>query len=171
MRGFLVAFSVACMLLASGAAAGPLDADSSKPLAKKVVFVPGVEAGVAQSGFHPPRGGNRVFYAASLKQARGWARFTSIPNNPGDYDFSKYSVLAVFYKGRSVADATFDSAQESAAGDLSAMVTLVCDNPLCPAPPNDPSHPWGMYVLVKIVKPSLLKPPKTLHVATAFSSP
>ena len=60
---------------------------------------------------------------------------TSIPNNPGDYDFKKYSVFAVFYKGHQGYSATVGSVQESPAGKLSATVAVDCYNPsLCAAP-------------------------------------
>ena len=59
------------------------------------------EFGAVGPGFHPRKDRNRVFYAASLKQGHGWVSFTSIPHNPADYNFKKYSILAIFYKGHS----------------------------------------------------------------------
>jgi hypothetical protein len=80
-------------LAASAAAAEPLGPKTDKP----VTFLDR-EGGSVRPDFHSRKDRNRVFYAASLKQDRGWMWTTSIPNNPGDYDFKKYSVFAVFYK-------------------------------------------------------------------------
>jgi len=133
------------------------------------------EWGVVSSNFHPRRDGNRVFYAGSLKQARkGAFRFTALglPYNPVDFSFKKYGVLGVFYKGHSagfIAEA--QSVEESAAGNLSATITLGCYNATyCATPPYDPSHPWGIYVLLLIDKRSLVAPVKTLSVTTAFGT-
>jgi hypothetical protein len=131
--------------------------------------------GVLSPNFHPRRDGNRVFYAGSLKQARkGAFRFTSIgvPYKPVDIDFKKYGVLGVFYKGHSAGfDPEAQSVEESAAGNLSAKITLECYNATyCAAPPRVPAQPWGIYVLLVIDKRSLVAPIKTLSVTTAFGS-
>ena len=133
------------------------------------------EWGAVSPNFHPRRDGNRVFYAGSLKQARkGAFRFTSIglPYNPVDIDFRKYGVLGVFYKGHSAGfDPEAQSVEESAAGNLSAKITLECYNATyCAAPPRHPAQPWGIYVLLVIDKRSLVAPIKTLSVTTAFGS-
>ena len=152
------------LLAASAAAAEPLGTRSDKP----VTFW-AKEGGEVDSSFHPRKDRNRVFYAASLKQDRGWMGFTSIPYNPGDYNFKKYSLLAVFYKGHTGFSANVQSVQESAAGDLSATIAVDCYNPsLCAAPPSEPSPSWGIYVVIQIDKRSLVRPPKTLYVTTVF---
>jgi len=96
----------------------------------------------------------------------------SRPYNPVDVDFKKYGVLAVFYKGHSAGfDPEARSVEESAAGNLSAEITLECYNAAyCATPPYDPAHPWGIYVLLLIDKGSLVAPVKTLSVTTAFGS-
>jgi hypothetical protein len=168
MKSFVLMLVMAGMLVPGGAAARPLTADSGKP----VTFF-AKEWGDVASTFHPRKDRNRVFYAASLKQAKNWAWFTSIPYNPAsDYDFSKYSVLAVFYKGHSAGfEPIVESVQESAAGDLSAKITMGCYNAaFCATPPPDPAHPWGLYIVIKIDKRSLVTRPKTLHVTTAFAT-
>jgi len=126
--------------------------------------------------FHPHPDGNRVYYAGSLKQARGWAKFTSIPYNlcpyNCDYDFRKYGVFVIFYKGQAAGfgagfEPKIELIEESAAGDLSAKVDVACyGETSCAGHQVDPSNPWGMYILVRIVKRSLLTAPKTVHVTT-----
>jgi hypothetical protein len=163
MRSCLLLLMTAGLLAASAAAAEPLGTKSEKP----VTFWE-KEGGEVDSGFHPRKDRNRVLYAASLKQDRGWMWVTSIPYNPGDYNFKKYSLLAVFYKGHEGFSATVQSVQESPAGDLSATVTLDCYNPsLCASPPPDSF--WGIYVVIQIDKRSLVRPPKTLYVTTAYT--
>ena len=85
--------------IGEGAGVTPLKAYSEKP----VVFLP-PEIASLDSTFHSRRDANRVYYAATLKQTRGWARFTSIPYNlcpyNCEYDFRKYGVLVIFYKGQ-----------------------------------------------------------------------
>lgn len=66
------------MLAASAAGAEPLGTKADKP----VTFL-NREGGSVDPTFRPRKDRNRVFYAASLKQDRGWMGFTSIPNNPG----------------------------------------------------------------------------------------
>jgi hypothetical protein len=175
MKGWLLLLPIAGLLLAGGAAALPPPPPPFPPLPCRQEPVSFCEKGwgVVGPNFHPRRDGNRVFYAGSLKQARkGAFRFTSIglPYNPVDFSFKKYGVLAVFYKGHSAGfDPEAQSVEESAAGDLSATIRLECYNAMfCATPPYDPSHPWGIYVLLLIDKGSLLAPPKTLHVTTAF---
>lgn len=163
MRSCLLLLVSTGLLAASAAAAEPLGTKSDKP----VTFL-AKEGGEVDSSFHPRRDRNRVFYAASLKY--GWMGFTSIPYNPGDYNFKKYSVLAVFYKGHTGYSATVQSVQESAAGDLSATVAVDCYNPsLCAAPPSEPAASWGIYVVIQIDKRSLVRPPKALYVTTVFT--
>ena len=97
--------------------------------------------------------------------------FTSIPYNPGDYNFKKYSLLAAFFKGHRGFSANVQSVQESAAGNLSATIALDCYNPsLCAAPPSEPSPSSGIYVVIQIDKRSLVRPPKTLYVTTVFTA-
>jgi len=164
MRRCLLLLVTAGLLAASAAAAGPLSRKTDKP----VTFLE-KEGGSVNPDFHPRKDRNRVFYAASLKQDRGWMWNTSIPNNPGDYDFKRYSVFAVFYKGHEGYTATVRSVQESPAGKLSATVAVDCYNPsLCAAPP-EPANSWGIYVVIQIDKRSLVRPPKTLYVTTAYT--
>jgi hypothetical protein len=156
--------ATAGLLAASAAAAEPLGTKSDEP----VTFLER-EGGLVNSDFHSRKDRNRVFYAASRKQDRGWMWVTSIPNNPGDYDFKKYSLFAVFYKGHQGYSATVRSVQESPAGRLSATVAVDCYNPaLCAAPPELANF-WGIYVVIQIDKRSLIRPPKTLHVTTAYT--
>jgi hypothetical protein len=163
MRSCLLLLVSTGLLAASVAAAEPLGTKSDKP----VTFL-AKEGGEVDSSFHPRRDRNRVFYAASLKY--GWMGFTSIPYNPGDYNFKKYSVLAVFYKGHTGYSATVQSVRESPAGDLSATVAVDCYNPsLCAAPPSEPAASWGIYVVIQIDKRSLVRPPKALYVTTVFT--
>lgn len=79
--------------------ATPLKAESGKP----VIFL-SPELASVDPNFRPHPDRNRVYYAGSLKQARGWAKYTSIPYNlcPNncEYDFRKYGVFVIFYKGR-----------------------------------------------------------------------
>jgi hypothetical protein len=165
MRSCLLLLVTTGMLAASAAAAEPLGTKTDKP----VTFW-AKEGGVVDSGFHPRKDRNRVFYAASLKQDRGWMSFTSIPNNPDDYNFKKYALFAVFYKGHQGYSATVQSVQESPAGALSARVTVDCYNPsLCAAPPPELADFWGIYVVIQIDKRSLVRPPKTLYVTTVFT--
>jgi hypothetical protein len=160
---------LATVFIVSGMTAKPLDASSGKPLFKRLVFHQG-EAGAVEandSRFNPRKDGNRVFYAASFKQASGWAGVTSIPANDEPYDFGKYAVLAVFYKGCTLYGFDFpevSSVRESVAGGLSATITL--KGAKCAAPPDL----WGMYVLTLIDKRSLDGRPKRLHVTTNFQS-
>jgi hypothetical protein len=162
---------LATVFIASGVTAKPLDAGSGRPLHKRLVFHQ-VEAGAVEandSRFQPRKDGNRVFYAATFRQGRGWAGVTSIPANLEPYDFSKYAVLAVFYKGCTLYGLDLNpvaSVQESVTGDLSATITL---NPAACAAPPDPEL-WGMYILTIIDKRSLDQRPKTLHVTTHFQS-
>lgn len=161
---------IAGLLSAAGAGASPrAAADPQQP-----VWFFENEWGAVSSNFHPRRDGNRAFYARTLKQARkGAFRFTSIglPYNPVDIDFRKYGLLAVFYKGRSAGfDPEAQSVGESAAGQLSAKITLECYNAaLCATPPYDPGA-WGIYVVLMIRKGSLVAPVKTLSVTTALGS-
>jgi len=164
MRRCLLLLVTAGLLAASAAAAGPLSRKTDKP----VTFLE-KEGGEVDPGFRPRKDRNRVFYAASREQDRGWMSFTRIPNNPGDYDFKRYSVFAVFYKGHEGYTATVRSVQESPAGKLSATVAVDCYNPsLCAAPP-EPANSWGIYVVIQIDKRSLVRPPKTLYVTTAYT--
>jgi hypothetical protein len=105
---------------------------------------------------------------------KGAFRFTALglPYNPVDIDFKKYGVLGVFYKGHSAGfDPEAQSVEESAAGSLSAKITLECYNAAyCATPPYDPAHPWGLYVLLVIDKRSLVASIKTLSVTTALGS-
>jgi hypothetical protein len=171
MRSWVLLLAISALLLTGGAAAlSRPTADPHQP-----VSFWEREGGVVSSNFHPRRDGNRVFYAGSLKQARkGAFRFTALglPYNPVDFSFKKYGVLAVFYKGHSSGfEAEAQSVEESAAGNLSATITLECYNPTyCATPPYDPSHPWGIYVLLLIDKRSLVAPVKTLSVTTAFGT-
>jgi hypothetical protein len=154
------------------AGATSVTADPPKP----VVFLSPEIAPLAHN-YHPGPDRNRVYYAGSLKQARGWAKFTSIPLNlcpyNCEYDFRKYGVFVIFYKGQAAGfEAGFDPKiefiEESAAGELSAKVDVPCYGATsCAGHQPDPSHPWGMYILVRIVKRSLLVPPKTVHVPTS----
>jgi hypothetical protein len=167
--------AMAALLSAEGSAALPPPSPPPPPLPCRQEPVSFCEQawGVVGPNFHPRRDGNRVFYAGSLKQARrlGWARLLGIPYyNP--IDFKKYGVLAVFYKGHSAGfDPQAQSVEESAAGDLSATIRLECYNAMfCATPPYDPSHPWGIYVLLLIDKGSLVAPVKTLSVTTALGS-
>ena len=171
MRSWVLLLAISALLLTGGAAASPRPtADPHQPVSfwEK-------ESGDMSSSFHPRHDGNRVFYARSLKQTRkGAFRFTALglPYNPVDVDFKKYGVLGVFYKGHSagfIPEA--QSVEESAAGNLSATITLGCYNATyCATPPHDPSHPWGLYILLVIDKRSLVAPVKTLSVTTAFGS-
>lgn len=164
MRICLLLLVTTGMLAASAAAAEPLGTKTDKP----VSFL-NREGGSVDPTFHPRKDRNRVFYAASLKQDRGWMGFTSMPNNPGDYDFKRYSVFAVFYKGHQGYLANVQSVRESPAGKLSATVAVDCYNPsLCAAPPG-PADSWGIYVVIQIDKRSLVRPPKTLYVTTAYT--
>jgi hypothetical protein len=164
VRSCLLLLMTAGTLAASAAAAEPLGPKTDKP----VTFLDR-EGGSVRPDFHSRKDRNRVFYAASLKQDRGWMWTTSIPNNPGDYDFKKYSVFAVFYKGHQGYGATVRSIEESPAGKLSATVAVDCYNPsLCAAPP-DPADSWGIYVVVQIDKRSLVRPPKALYVTTVYT--
>jgi hypothetical protein len=165
MRSWLLLLITAGVLAANAAAAEPLGTRSDKP----VTFL-NREGGSVESSFHPRKDRNRVFYAASLKQDRGWMGFTSIPNNPGDYNFKKYSVFAVFYKGHQGYSATVQSVQESPAGALSATVAVDCYNAsLCAAPTPELADFWGIYVVIQIDKRSLVRPPKALYVTTAYT--
>jgi len=167
----MLLLAIATLLSAEGSAAlPPPNVDPQQPVSFRET-----EWGALPPNFHPRRDGNRVFYAGSLKQARkGAFRFTAlgVPYNPVDFSFKKYGVLGVFYKGHSagfILEA--QSVEESAAGNLSATITLECYNATyCATPPHDPSHPWGIYVLVLIDKRSLIAPVKTLSVTTAFGS-
>jgi hypothetical protein len=170
MKGWLLLVAIGALLLARGAAGRPAP-PPSLPCRQEPVSFCEQGWGVVGANFHPRRDGNRVFYVESLKQARrlGWARYLGIPYDPTAYNFKKYGVLAVFYRGYSVGfDPQAQSVEESAAGDLSATIRLECYNAtFCATPPYDPTHPWGIYVLLSIDKGSLLAPPKTLHVTTA----
>jgi hypothetical protein len=169
MRSWLLLPTVLVALVGTGAGAMPLKADSDKPV---VFWPPGI--GVLESSFHPHRDRNHVFYVGSLKQARavGLTKVTPIAYDPY-YNFKKYGVLAIFYKGQAAGfEAGFEPKiefiEESAAGDLSAKVDIACyDAPSCGDAQPDPSHPWGILIDVLIVKQSLLVPPKTVHVTTA----
>jgi hypothetical protein len=169
-RGSVLVLAIVGLLSAAGAAASPSStADPQRP-----VWFFEKEFGAVPSNFHPRRDGNRVFYARTLKQARkGAFRFTSfgLPYNPVDVDFRKYGLLAVFYKGHSAGfDPEAQSVEESAAGELSAKITLDCYNAaLCAAPTDDPGA-WGIYVVLMIKKGSLVAPVKTLSVTTALGS-
>jgi hypothetical protein len=169
MRGWVLLLAIATLLSAEGSAALP------PPNPQQPVSFRETEWGALPPNFHSRRDGNRVFYARSLKQARkGAFRFTSIglPYNPVDIDFKKYGVLGVFYKGHSAGfDPEAQSVEESAAGNLSAKITLECYNATyCAAPPRVPAQPWGIYVLLVIDKRSLVAPVKTLSVTTAFGT-
>jgi hypothetical protein len=171
MRGWVLLLAMASLLSAGGTAAlPPPNADPHQPVS---FWEKGW--GAVPPNFQPRRDGNRVFYARSLEQARkGAFRFTSIglPYNPVDIDFKKYGVLGVFYKGHSAGfDPEAQSVEESAAGNLSATITLECYNATyCATPPRVPAEPWGIYVLLVIDKRSLVAPVKTLSVTTAFGT-
>ncbi|HEX6680870.1 MAG TPA: hypothetical protein VF063_09515 [Gaiellaceae bacterium] len=171
MRRWLLLDVVVVALVVGAATAAPLKADTGK----RVVFL-SPELAAVSAKFHPRPDRNRVFYAGSLRQARGWAKFTSIPYNlcPDncEFDFRKYGVLVIFYKGQAARydggfDPRIDYIEESAAGELSAKVTAACYAPSCKEAQPDPSDQWGMYILVRIVKKSLLVPPKMVRVTTA----
>ena len=172
MNRRLLLLAVLVALIGEAAGATPLKADSEKPVA----FLSPEIASLA-STFHPRRDANRVYYGATLKQTRAWARFTSIPYNlcpyNCEYDFRKYGVLVIFYKGQAAGfgagfEPKIEYIEESPAGDLSAKVDIACYGASsCGNAKPDPSHPWGIYILVRIVKRSLLVPPKTVHVITA----
>ena len=155
MRGWVLLLAMATLLSVEGAAAlTPPNADPHQPVS---FWEKG--SGTLPPNFQSRRDGNRVFYARSLKQARkGAFRFTSIglPYNPVDIDFKKYGVLGVFYKGHSAGfDPEAQSVEESAAGNLSATITLECYNATyCATPPRVPAEPWGIYVLLVIDKRS-----------------
>lgn len=170
MRSWLLLTAVVVMLVAEAVDVGatPLMADPGKPV---VFWPPGIA--VLDSNFHPHPDRNRVFYVGSRKQTRvWWAKYTSIAYDPA-YNFKKYGVLAIFYKGQAAGfeagfEPKIESIEESAAGDLSAKITVACYNETsCGGAQPDPSHPWGILILVRIVKQSLLVPPKTVHVTTA----
>ena len=172
MRKWLLLPAVAVTLVIGATTATPLEADPGSP----VVFLSPELASVAPN-FHPHPDRNRVYYAGSLKQARGWAKYTSVPYNlcPNncEFDFRKYGVFVIFYKGQGARyeggfDPKIDYIEESAAGELSAKVTTPCYAPSCKVAQSDPTDQWGMYLLVKIVKKSLLVPPKTVRVTTAL---
>jgi hypothetical protein len=177
MKGWLLLLAIAALLLAGGAVALPPPPPPPPPLPLPICRQEPVSFcepgwGVVDGNFHPRRDGNRVFYLGSLEQARKarWARPFPFTYDPA-YNFKKYGVLAVFYKGHSAGfEPEAQSVEESAAGDLSATFRLECYNAmLCATPPYDPAHPWGIVVLLLIDKGSLLAPPKTLHVtATAW---
>jgi hypothetical protein len=168
MRSWLLFPAVVVALVADAAGAKPLAADPSKP----VVFWPPA-IGSLDSGFRPDKDKNRVFYVGSRKQTHvWWTKYTNIAYDP-EYNFKKYGVLAIFYKGQAAGfragfDPKIDYIEESAAGELSAKVTITCYNATsCRGAQADPSHPWGIMILVLIVKRSLLVPPKTVQVTTA----
>ena len=172
MRSWLLLPTLLIALVGKAAGATPITADLGKP----VVFLP-PEIGSLAPDDHPRPDRNRVYYAGSLKQARGWAKFTSIPSNLCPYncenDFRKYAVFVIFYKGQAAGfgagfEPKIEFIEESAAGDLSAKVDVACYGATsCGGHQPDPSHPWGIYILVRIVKHSLLAAPKTVHVTTA----
>ena len=173
MRSWLLLFAVVGALAAGVVGARPIAAESDKP----VVFL-SPELASVDPNFRPHPDRNRVYYAGSLKQARGWAKYTSIPYNlcpyNCDYDFRKYGVFVIFYRGQAARieggfDPSIDYIEESSAGELSAKVIASCYAPSCKEAQADPSHhQWGMYILVRIVKKSLLVPPKTVRVTTAL---
>jgi hypothetical protein len=173
MKRWLLLPAIGVTLVTGAGTAAPLKADSGNP----VVFL-SPELASVDPNFHPHPDRNRVYYAGSLKQARGWAKYTSIPYNlcPNncEYDFRKYGVFVIFYKGQvdrieGGFDPRIDDIEESAAAELSAKVTAACYAPACKEAQADPSdHQWGMYILVRIVKKSLLVPPKTVRVTTAL---
>ena len=173
MRSWLLLVAVVVALAAGAVGAAPIDAESDKP----VVFS-SPELAAVDPNFHPHPNKNRVYYAGSLKQALGWAKYTSIRNNLCPYncefDFRKYGVFVIFYKGQvdrieGGFDPSIDYIEESAARELSAKVIAACYAPSCKEAQADPSdHQWGMYILVRIVKKSLLVPPKTVRVTTAL---
>ena len=172
MRSWLLLPTLLIALVGKAAGATPVTADPPKP----VVFL-SPEIATLASNFHPHPDRNRVYYAGSLKQARAWAKFTSIPYNlcpyNCDYDFRKYGVFVIFCQGQAAGfgagfDPKIEFIEESAAGDLSAKVDVTCYGATsCAGRPPDPTHPWGIYILVRIVKHSLLTAPKTVHVTTA----
>jgi hypothetical protein len=169
MKSWLLVPAVLVGLVGAGAGAMPVRADAEKPV---VFWPPGI--GVLDSSFHPHRDRNHVLYVGSLKQARAVGLTKVLPiAYDRYYNFKKYGVLVIFYKGQAAGfEAGFDPKiefiEESAAGDLSAKVDLVCYNATsCGGHEPDPSHPWGILIEVLIVKQSLLVPPKTLHVTTA----
>jgi hypothetical protein len=92
MRSWLLLFAVVVALAAGVVGARPIAAESDKP----VVFL-SPELASVDPNFRPHPDRNRVYYAGSLKHARGWAKYTSIPHNlcpyNCDYDFRKYGVL------------------------------------------------------------------------------
>ncbi len=55
-----------------------------------------VREGLVSAKFHPRKDENRVFYAASLKEARAWLPFTGI--HLGSSFFSHEGLLAIFYR-------------------------------------------------------------------------
>jgi hypothetical protein len=64
---------LATVFIVSGMTAKPLDAGSGKPVFKRVVFHES-EAGAVEANddrFQPRKNGNRVFYAATFRQAAG----------------------------------------------------------------------------------------------------
>jgi hypothetical protein len=161
MRGWVLLLSTVTLLLAGGASAGP------RPTVISQVQFTELEQGAVRPDFHARRDGNRVFYAGSLRQARRWVRFTRIPFNP--VDFKTYGLLAIFYEGDWAAYSTPEPQwiEESAAGDLSAKITLHCAPCGHPVPRLFP-QPWGFYIVLLIDKGSLAAPPKTLTVTTAL---
>jgi hypothetical protein len=131
------------------------------------------EWGAVSPKFHAGHDGNRVFYASSLKQARRWAAFTSIQYTPSTYDFKRYGVLAIFYKGDWAGfTPELQTVAESAGGDLYAKIALqyFCHFPMiCPPPAHGPNpQPWGMYVLAVIDKQSLVRTPQSVWVTTSL---
>jgi len=124
------------------------------------------------SSFPPPPRRNRVFYAGSLKQARkGAFRFNRPrpPYNPVD-SASKYGVLGVFYKATRRIRGEAQSVEESAAGNLTATITLgATTRRTVRYPPYDP-RTLGHSPSLLIDKRSLVAPVKTLSVTTAFGT-
>ena len=173
MKSRLLLGALLVTLVSEGAAAMPLKADPNKPVA---CWSPGI--GTLASSFHPHRDRNHVFYVGSRKQARavGLTKILPIAYDPS-YNFKKYGVLAIFYKGQAAGfgagfEPKIEYIQESSAGDLSAKIDIFCyDEPSCGGHQPDPTHPWGILIDVLIVKQSLLVPPRTVHVTTASLDP
>jgi hypothetical protein len=82
--------AAAVMALAIPAVAEPFPAPPPDPHFYEV------SEGLVSPKFHPRRGGNRVFYAASVKAAQPWLRFTDAHVSASL--FSHYALLGIFYQ-------------------------------------------------------------------------
>ena len=172
----MVLFGVLAVVLpvAAGAAPRTLPGPTSVPFGV-------VATGDVSAKFHARRAGNRVFFAASLKQAQPWLRFTGA--NLAQFDFNAYGLVAILYRKRPDGNAQVRSVLAGNDAKPEFLAVEINFRPHCPpfspCPYIDPTRrarpvhpiPWGSFILVRVEKASISAPPQLVYVSESAEWP